>query len=91
MFLFLFFQVPFPKVQTERWGLGLLVSHVWDPAGGEPLDGRVGGGGGRRASCARLYTFADPSIQHLGDRKPARSAEPESQIKKDHSYFPEVN
>lgn len=43
------------------------------------------------ASCARLYTFAVSSIQHLWDRKPARSVEPDSQIKKDHFYFPEVN
>lgn len=34
------------------------------------------------ASCTGLYTFAVPSIQHLGDRKPAGFVEPDSQIKR---------
>lgn len=34
------------------------------------------------ASCAGLYTFAVPSIQHLGDRKPEGFVEPDSQIKR---------
>lgn len=75
-----FFQVPFPKAQTERWGPGppgclcLGSSRRW-----EPLNGRA-----RGLPCTRLYTFAVPSIQHLWDRKPARFVEPDSQIKRDH-------
>lgn len=59
---FLFFQVPFPKVQTERWGLGPLVSCVRGPAGGESLWMAVLGG----FLCKTLHIYSPINPTPLG-------------------------